>query len=240
VRIDKLSLLLIWWRVLGIVAISIGVAGNAEALSYSAKPITAQVVDADTKEPLADVIVLVLWELEDIGGGSGGILRFEETVGDQRGHFTFAGWGPQTVPPSDDGRLWRLDTEQPILYLFKFGYRLKAVTNYLEMRWLGNPTWTGDPVRASEWNGKQIELQRFEGADHLYVRALSRSASRMPLQECRWAQIPRMTAALMKARAIATEQREFINSLPTMRSLETKAADYGCPNPRELLAPYLK
>jgi hypothetical protein len=237
---NEWSLLIRQWRTIGVIAAALAGATNAVALSYSARPISAQVIDAESKEPLADVIVLVLWDLEDIRGGGGDVLRIEETVGDQRGHFAFAGWGPQKVPASPDGRLWRLDTEQPILYLFKLGYRLKVVTNYPDMRPLGNPTWTGDPVRASEWNGKQIELQRFDGTGDQYVNALSSAAGRLPIQECRWAQVPRLTAALVRARESAPEQRRIINSLPTMKSLEAEAAAEGCPSPRILLAPYLK
>ena len=44
------------------------VAGNADALSYSAKPIRATVVDAETGQPIEGVIVNAYWHLEDQGG----------------------------------------------------------------------------------------------------------------------------------------------------------------------------
>ena len=182
------------WQVLGILAVAIAGAGTATALSYSAKPISAQVIDAETNEPLADVIVLSAWTLEDIGGGWGGVLRVEETVSDQRGSFAFAGWGPQTVPSSPDGRLWRLDTAQPVLYAFKPGYRLKVAANHLDTWPLGKPSWTGDPVRASEWNGKQIKMERFNGSRQRMSRRCPLSAGGCP---CRHADGRRFLASLL-------------------------------------------
>ncbi|MBK6980681.1 MAG: hypothetical protein IPH30_03510 [Betaproteobacteria bacterium] len=41
---------------------------SACAISYSALPISARVVDADSNEPLAEVIVVVKWEFEYIPG----------------------------------------------------------------------------------------------------------------------------------------------------------------------------
>ena len=61
----------------------------ANALSYSAEPITAVVVDAETRQVLESVNVLVLWDLEDPNGRGGPYWIFEETVTDKEGRFQF-------------------------------------------------------------------------------------------------------------------------------------------------------
>src|SRR5947209_3399798 len=66
---------------------------------YSAEPITATVVDADTKEPLEGVVVVAHWEMK--GGLEGGNVEGEvmimEAVTDAQGKFHFPAWGPKKV-----------------------------------------------------------------------------------------------------------------------------------------------
>lgn len=213
---------------------------RANALSYSAEPISAQLIDAETREGLSDVVVLVMWRLEDAGGGAAPLIRFAEAVSDASGRFTFQGWGPQVVPSAPDGRLWRLNSEQPVLVAFKPGYLFGVVSNEWESSSLGNVGWTGSPVRRSVWSGRQIQLRRFDGEKQQYLNLLSGVAWQLPLQGCRWAEIPQFTAALVNVRGTQAYFPEMI-SLPTIRTLEAKANDTpGCPSPRLVLGPYLK
>ena len=230
------------WKTIGVVAVAASFlcAANAVGLSYSAKPINAVVIDAETREPLGGVIVLVVWTLENSNGGGGPFWIYEETVSNKDGHFEFAGWGPTNVPQDSGDPPWRLSTEQPVLYLFKSGYAFGSVANEWESWMLGNRAWTGDSVRSSMWNNKSIALRRFQGTEEQYLNSLSRTAGRLPLQECRWAKFPRLTAALVKERGDRVAPY-VSNSLPTMKSLREKAADQpGCAAPSEVLGPFLK
>jgi hypothetical protein len=131
-----------------------------------------------------------------------------------------------------------MGTDQPTLYFYKSGYRVASADNFLETWMLGNPNWTGDPVRGSEVSGTQIKLERFQGTDLQYVRHLFSAASRLPLNNCQWARIPRLTAAL-----VLEQQRhpwDRGKELPTLQRLEQQSAlETGCPG-IEVLKPYLK
>src|SRR6266849_1854255 len=74
---------------------------QACATTYSAEPIEAWVVDADSGQPIEGVVVTANWELE-IGTLGGNIpvgqIMVMETVTDQKGRFYFPAWGPKAVP----------------------------------------------------------------------------------------------------------------------------------------------
>jgi len=213
---------------------------HAHALSYSAKPISAVVVDAGSKQPLEGVVVLVVWSLQDTNGGGGPFWHFEETVTDRNGHFLLPGWGPKAVPAKVFELSQRLGPEQPRLYLFLPGYAFLEIGNEYESWMLGNPAWTGDLVRSSRWSGKIIEMKRFEGSRADYLGSIANVTSELPLQACRWATIPRLTATLIKVRGSDEGFRRSM-SFPSLRALEESAADTpGCPAPRQVLEPYLK
>lgn len=216
----------------------VGPGTHVAALTYSAKPIRAQVVDAETKQPIPEVIILVVWELENARGGWGGFFHWEETVSDANGMFEFAGWGPNEVPRSSDGRALRMSTDQPNLHLYKPGYQFGLANNFLETWMLGDPHWTGDPVRSSSASGTQIQLERFRGTDVQYRRSLGTISGTFPLQRCRWARIPRLTAALIMAGRSAPPHAR--GGLPTLEQLAQDGAEVpGCPG-IAVLERYLK
>src|SRR5207247_6179329 len=87
---------------------------------------------------------------------------------------------------------------QPWLQLFKPGYKFQTVAGNESTSYLNDPFWTGDPVRASAWDGKPIKLERFYGTEEQYLRHLERARARSGIGECWWAKIPRMTAAFIR------------------------------------------
>lgn len=219
--------------------VTFGVVGvPAAALTYSAEPIRAQVVDAETAEPLPEVIVLVIWELENEVGRWGGYFHWEETVSDTHGNFEFSGWGPKIVPRSAEGRLLRMNTSQPRLHFYKSGYRVGRFSNFLETWTLGDPRWTGDTVRSSVASGTLIKLKRFQGTELEYVRSLSYASGEFPTQGCNWARIPRLTAALVKE---GQSHRQYVTiDLPTLEQLEREGSrEAACPG-TSILTPFLK
>ncbi len=212
----------------------------AYCLSYSASPISAFVIDEETRQPLVGAIALIIWELQNSDGGGGGYWIFEEAVSDKQGRFSFPGWGPKVVPQKRGEPQWRLGPDQPSIYIFKSGYPLGTVFNPWESWMLGNRKWTGDPTRSSIWNGKTIELRKFQGTEQEYLAALSRRAGHLPLQSCRWSQIPQFTAALVRERGDRIKFPAF-SSLPTIQTLSEDASDAaGCRPPIEVLGRYLK
>jgi len=217
------------------------VAGNADALSYSAKPIRATVVDAETGQPIEGVIVNAYWHLEDQGGHGLGPFNLTEAVTDSKGVFYMPGWGPLEVPRSPDQplRRARLDPDQPWLQLFKPGYKFQTVAGNESTSYLNDPFWTGDPVRASAWDGKVIKLERFQGPDERYLRRLEGARASAGIGACWWVKTPRMTAAFIREgeRLKAVRGR---NELLRFDEIDERYKGQYCGSPQGLLGDFLK
>jgi hypothetical protein len=170
--------------------------GMSAAVEYSAKEITARVVDAETKEPLEGVVVVAHWQLN--GGLEGwsplGELMVMDAVTDQNGAFHFPAWGPKKIPEGLDSNA-RLKDLDPELLLFKSGHRWQELSNSKSMEQMSHK---GPAVRSSDYDGKTIELEKFKGTPEEYRRHLSYYMfSLQPLQRhCAWKGMPRMIGAL--------------------------------------------
>jgi hypothetical protein len=168
------------------------------ATSYSAKPITAKVVDADTGESLEGVNVVAHWVMEDAWSGRAkGDLELMEAVTDKNGEFHFPGWGPKAIP---DDRDWgtRLTRQDPEILFFKSGYGRNGVYNDTHPSMLSEPLSNGPAVRDSQWDGKVIKLQKFNGTLYEYGMLASLTISGTYYSHCEWKKMPRMVAALIK------------------------------------------
>lgn len=171
----------------------IGLPACATPVTYSADPIEAWIVDADTKQPLEGVIVVAHWVLEGgIHVDRVGDLAVLETVTDKNGRFYFSGWGQI--------RHWkrsRLTNMDPELLIFKSSYEHKRLVNPSTKEAIeGKPY----PVRRSVWNGKTIELMKFKGTARQYADHLvSLNSNLYPLlgsETCDWKKIPLILLAL--------------------------------------------
>lgn len=170
------------------------------ALTYSAEPIEAWVIDTETKKPLEGVVVTANWQLEQgTAGGNiqAGQLMVMEAVTDKEGRFSFPAWGPKTT--------WQsfLVNDDPQLLFFKSGY---------EYRRLNNP-YSSDrelrlrPDRRSVWNGKTIELKLFKSGLKEYEELfedfnhmLERIATDQPT-ECHWKNLQKTIRAMNQERS---------------------------------------
>lgn len=168
-------------------------------LMYSAEPMEARIVDAETQQPLEGVIVVAHWQLErGTPGGSvpAGQLMVMETVTDKQGRFAFPGFAPKLAVTS------HLVNEDPGLLLFKSGYRYQALTN----EYSGDIVLRTRLVRRSEWNGKTIEMKPFKGTGKEYAEHLSflHTSIRSILSgnECEWKKMPRLMIAIDKQEKI--------------------------------------
>lgn len=172
--------------------------------TLSAEPVAARVVDKDTGQPLAGVVIMANWELHQ-GSLTGHALPcavdVEEAVTDENGDFRIAGWGPVTVDSSCEMR-----DENPSLILFKSGYYEGGVDNNPV-----NPLKTVS-VSRSVWNGKTMKMRKFPDMD-LRKSGLDSYASEFDglnsLLEgfatggCNWKKIPNML------RAVYLQQLQF-------------------------------
>src|SRR5215831_16058944 len=101
---------------LGLLA-SLGAAMGAAAAG-AAGPYRGKVVDAQTKEPIADAVVLIYWNREAPGLGHGpseAFLDADEALANERGEFTVGANPPRTWVPGT----W---VSRPHLTIFSPGY----------------------------------------------------------------------------------------------------------------------
>jgi hypothetical protein len=200
--------------------------------SYSARPITAIVVDAETGEPLEGVNVVAQWILHGPTWVSAGSLEVDEAVTDKDGRFHIPGWGPKEVP-GDLPRGTRLGNA-PKLTFFKGGYSVKNLGNELQPQRLRPDN--DIPVRYSDWDGKVIKLERFKGSTQDYASSL-RSATMFYFQDCKWVKFRRYLMAIFRE---ADRLKALgVIYLPTYRSLAA-ALGNECGALEKIFAEYLK
>ena len=174
---------------------------------YTADEITATVVDADTKEPIAGVNVIAEWVVE--GGFSLhsteilGYMNVMETVTDQNGRFHFPGWGPR--PNFHFGAVFQ---QAPLLVFFKPGYEYAGADNY-------GKSLTAAPRRmTSDWDGKTISMRRRLSSvlirDALEIPMSTQLENLWSLGE--WSHIPHFLCALSPDNDFSPERQIFKNA----------------------------
>ena len=124
-------------------------------------------------------------------------LNIMETTTDNDGLFYFEGWEQKTA-------LWGFFIDRdPELLFYKQGY---------EYRSLRNPQRTEidtSKVRQSAWNGKTIELKRFDGDLREYASHLSSLHTSVRSifhgDKCEWKTTPRLVLAVARQEEIFRE-----------------------------------
>ena len=214
------------------------VQGCAISQTYSAKPITATVVDAETGEPLEGVHVVAHWLLHDrTSWRSAGDLELMESVTDKEGQFHFPGWKGK-APPKVGLYTARLDNVDPGMVLFKTGYQPRGVDNDLQPERLRdeNHTWE----RYSDWDGKVIKLQKFKGDLETYAVLVGGTTTNLGSGiPCPWKKFPRYMAALIKEKDRLNTLR-VRNYLPSLETMERYFTNQGCGSARDFFSEYLK
>lgn len=165
------------------------------AVYYSAAPIEAWVVDAETGKPLEGVIVTANWQLKGglEGGNEIGQMMVMEAVTDKNGRFFIPAWGPKKN--NTEGHI---KDEAPRLLLFKSGYSYLRLFNDTAV------TARPGPSLKSDWNGKAIKMEKFKGPLDEYAQNIYELSSNVDsvidiskgVQDCYWKQIPLMLVAL--------------------------------------------
>lgn len=165
--------------------------------TYTAEPIEAWVVDAETNQPLEGVIVVAHWQLKGglEGGNPVGQMMVLETVTDAKGRFYFPGWGPKRRPLNGE-----LKTDSPGILLFKSGYAHRGLDN-------GGMRKTAKGALYSEWHGKTVKMERFKGTDiqaqHKNLLNFSKEVDSFATwytDPCQWTHIPIAVNTIMQER----------------------------------------
>jgi hypothetical protein len=211
---------------------------SACATSYSAKPITAKVVDADTGEALEGVNVIAQWLMQDPQAGRGqGNLELMEAVTDKNGEFHFPGWGPKAIP-RDKFSGTRLTNQDPAIIFFKSGYHIHAVINDSHPSMRRDPHDMGPPVRDSQWDGQVIKMKKFKGELKEYGMQARSTLTGTYYSDCEWKKMPRMIATLIKEGERLRKMGVYYG-LPTVGDFEGFSGD-RCGSVREFFQEYLK
>lgn len=127
----------------------------------------------------------------------------------------------------------------PQLSFFKAGYRHKQVMNAYESSYLDKAGFVGDPVRASYWNGKNVNLEKFAGSLAEYAREVGRFPVFRGVTSCPWKETPLYYAALLKERE-RLEGEGIRSTLPTIGRLESSFASLGCGSAAEFFKGYVR
>lgn len=177
-------------KIVFLLALSVSI--TACGRPYSSEAIEGWIVDADSKAPISGVVVTANWETEKgtVGGDvPTGQLWVSESVTDKNGRFFIKAMSEKRA----DGRL---DQRDPQLLIFKKGYAYRKLIN--------SRGFNSGSVRHSEWNGKTIEIHKFDGdlksyGEHVYSLS-SRVNNVLDVtrrsNECHWKNIPRMLVEL--------------------------------------------
>ena len=188
----------------GRAALVIGVAVACTACggerTYTAEPIAARIVDADTGAPVEGVNVVAAWQAKGglEGGNIMGYVTVMEDVTNANGEFSFPGWGPKK---------WRngaIRDGAPLLILLKPTY---------EVRFLWETKYGVEfaPERmTSSLNGKSIALRRFQRSEDEYAQRLTGIRTVLdtliPQDDCAWRSVPRFLAMVNR------QDRAFIDA----------------------------
>ncbi len=204
---------------------------------YSAEATTAKVVDADTKKPIAGVIVTANWQLEQgtVGGNVPvGQIMVMETITDKDGKFTFPAWGPKWTFKG------HLVIDDPQLLLFKGGYEYRGLQNEVTTRY------NKGSLRHSDWNGKTIEMKRFEGSLEEYAKQtywLSVDMDRIHdyahgAKTCSWKNTPQMLSSLHRI-SLEFEKQNLHPYGERIHRIDDIPIELGCGSPKEFFKSYL-
>lgn len=200
-----------------VLAVAVACTACGGERTYTAEPIAARIVDAETGLPVEGVNVVAAWQAKGglEGGNIMGYVTVMEDVTNANGEFSFPAWGPKK---------WRngaIRDGAPLLILLKPTY---------EVRFLWETKYGVEFApshMSSSWNGKAIALRRFQRAEDEYAQRLTGIRTVLdtliPQDDCAWRSIPRFLAA------VDSQDRAFIGSgsvfgLESIELMEGRAA----------------
>jgi hypothetical protein len=211
-------------------------------LPSRALPIEAWVVDAETKQPLENVVVFIEWRKYTknfIHSTGTGTFFVQEAITNHNGYFYFPSWEPRYVSGG-------VTSTSPIFTFFKEGYQVLRIAEPA-----GGIIRNDSPSDLkSTWNSQVIPLQKFNGNQEEYekqILALDKSVTYAAGLSCLWEKIPRTIAFLLKTnkgnvkyfKQSAMEERritmEYLNELALF---DAKKYGTSCSQPTFTLKEY--
>ena len=202
-------------RAMIVLAAALTAAACGGERTYTAEPIAARVVDADTGAPVEGVNVVAAWQAKGglEGGNIMGYVTVMEDVTNGNGEFSFPGWGPKR---------WKngaIRNGAPLLILLKPGYEVRLL-------WEGKYGVEFAPSHlSSSWHGKSIPLKKFEGSLDLYDQYLSGLRTFLTTLllegECAWKSMPRALATIDRLHRSLAEANVFAG-LPSLDAMESR------------------
>jgi hypothetical protein len=192
---------------------------------YESPGFRFRVVDAETKQPLADVHALAEWVMEGSHGRSGPLM-VQDAVSGADGWLRFPAWGPTRGYRT--GLVLNLD---PGITLFKPGYKTRLLQN-------AYPPETTETTRVRHFgeDGKDIALEPFGGTPREWVLHLDHAAYPRTIGRTSEAQLaPFRRPYLNRIRRVWSEVRKLPQDLAEVGRLSRSVADdlrsYGEPAP---------
>lgn len=165
--------------------------------TFTAEAITGKVVDEETGEPLAGVIIVAKWTIEaSFVGYDNELLNVLETVSDKDGNYGFPGWGPKLLPvltyPFSSSDLFDKG-DDPFVVYFKSGYW--PAQEYNGVTYPGQDIAKRVPTLGGfKANGMTIKLKKWDGKDEeKYYTQVSSMADDL---NGGWKKYPRMALAI--------------------------------------------
>ncbi len=202
----------VWLPLAALLFTAAPVLAQSHPMFYSAKPISGTVVDGETGRPLEGVIVLAQWVL--VGDSR---IHVAEVVTDASGRYFIPGWGPKARPPFAP----LTGYSDPELMYFKPSY----APLFLYNRVLDNFDW----VRTSDWDGKTIELKKFDGPMETRMHQLNLMQSVLGISGkfTRWRQHPRMLLAVFdEVKRLPEDHRWKLSTLEEFGTTEEELRSY--------------
>jgi hypothetical protein len=197
-------------------------------LTFTADAINGKVVDDETGEPLAGVIVVAIWAVnESLVGRGNDLLNVLETVTDKNGDYSFPAWGPKLIPFFTLSPLAIFGSgDDPSVEYYKNDYWPAHESNGMsdpERIASRNP-----PLGSFKANGKTIRLRKW---DRKNEREYYFQLSGMVIDlKGGWRRYPRMTLAMDKIfqMLVQREKRKEIPAFfpaPHIVSIDTLSAE---------------
>jgi hypothetical protein len=193
---------------------------------YFADSISGTVIDAQSGEPVAGVVVVTRWEQTGLLHlGLHRILGVSETVTDASGAFVIEGWGPRLTRHV----LGRVANESPQTILFRAGYAPLFVSNFRKAS--RENIFFRRNLKANYDNGV-FRLERLSANDprlEVYVEALGSDIRRIvDYEPCTYLQIPRLVAeAQQLSRQFVAQDESAGYALPSVESLDPEGSCTG-------------
>ncbi len=132
-------------------------------------PVGARIIDASTRRPVEDVVVVAAWQVEAgtlAGSVPAGALYAAETVSGSDGRFAFSPWLRLHLPFFPLSFLSLHHSQSPELLIYRRGYAPLIIDNAAGRR--ESHTYRACCtflLTGSWWDGRDIELQRWDAPD---------------------------------------------------------------------------